>query len=72
VQEVLDKSKESGWLPVEDEAVLNDQSFKIAYPLRREDKVQGLLTVVAASASLTPVCAFDPRLTGRSSRHRDR
>ncbi|HET6973235.1 MAG TPA: ATP-binding protein [Pyrinomonadaceae bacterium] len=54
VHEVLEKSKESGWLPVEDEAVLNDQSFKIAYPLRREDKVQGLLAVDAASASLTP------------------
>ena len=54
VQQVLEKSKESGWLPVEDEAVLNDQSFKIAYPLRREDKVQGLLAVDAASASLTP------------------
>jgi len=54
VQQVLDKSKESDWLPVEDEAVLNDQSFKIAYPLRREDKVQGLLAVDAASASLTP------------------
>jgi signal transduction histidine kinase len=54
VQQVLDKSKESGWLPVEDEAVLNDQSFKIAYALRREDKVQGLLAVDAASASLTP------------------
>src|SRR5215510_8965421 len=54
VQEVLEKSKQSGWLPVEDEAVLNDQSFKIAYALRREDKVQGLLAVDAASASLTP------------------
>ncbi|MEN3325898.1 MAG: hypothetical protein V7638_705 [Acidobacteriota bacterium] len=54
VQQVLEKSKESGWLPVEDEAVLNDQSFKLAYPLRREDKVQGLLAVDAASASLTP------------------
>jgi len=54
VQQVLEKSKESGWLPVEDEALLNDQSFKIAYPLRREDKVQGLLAVDAASASLTP------------------
>jgi len=54
VQEILEKSKESGWEPVEDEAVLNDQSFKIAYPLRREDKVQGLLAVDAASASLTP------------------
>lgn len=54
VQQVLDSSKASGWLPVEDEAGLNDQSFKIAYPLRREDKVQGLLAVDAASASLTP------------------
>ncbi|HSE19006.1 MAG TPA: ATP-binding protein [Pyrinomonadaceae bacterium] len=54
VQPVLEKSKESGWLPVEDEVLLNDQSFKIAYPLRREDKVQGLLAVDAASASLTP------------------
>ncbi|HSL55566.1 MAG TPA: ATP-binding protein [Pyrinomonadaceae bacterium] len=54
VQEVLEKSKESGWLPVEDEAVLNEQSFKLAYPLRREDKVQGLLALDAASASLTP------------------
>src|SRR3982751_2588111 len=26
VQEVLDRSKESGWLPLEDDAVLNDQS----------------------------------------------
>jgi signal transduction histidine kinase len=54
VQQVLEKSKESGWLPVEDDPLLNDQSFKIAYPLRREDKVQGLLAVDAASASLTP------------------
>jgi signal transduction histidine kinase len=54
VQEVLEKSKASGWLPVEDEPLLNDQNFKIAYPLRREDKVQGLLAVDAASASLTP------------------
>ena len=54
VQQVLDKSKESAWLPVEDDAALTEQSFKIAYPLRREDKVQGLLTVDAASASLTP------------------
>jgi signal transduction histidine kinase len=54
VQQILEKSKESGWLPIEDEALLNDQSFKLAYPLRREDKVQGLLAVDAASASLTP------------------
>src|SRR5215203_419966 len=54
VKQVLGKSKETAWQPVEDEAVLTEQSFKIAYALRREDKVQGLLAVDAASASLTP------------------
>ncbi len=54
VKHVLEKSKESAWLPVEDDPVLNEQNFKIAYPLRREDKVQGLLALDAASASLTP------------------
>jgi signal transduction histidine kinase len=54
VGQVLEKSKESAWEPVEDEPVLTDQGFKLAYPLRREDKVEGLLAVDAASASLTP------------------
>ena len=54
VQQVLEKSKENAWLPVEDDAVLTEQNFKVAYPLRREDKVEGLLAVDAASASLTP------------------
>ena len=54
VKQVLEKSKENGWEPVEDEPALTDQGFKIAYPLRREDKVEGLLAVDAASASLTP------------------
>ncbi|HEY0366550.1 MAG TPA: hypothetical protein VGC73_08760, partial [Pyrinomonadaceae bacterium] len=54
VKQVLDQSKESGWEPVEDETVLTEQNFKLAYPLRREDKVQGLLALDAASASLTP------------------
>ena len=54
VKKVLETSKQSGWLPVEDEAVLTEHNFKIAYPLRREDKVQGLLALDAASASLTP------------------
>src|SRR5829696_3391837 len=50
---VLERSKESGWLPLEDDPLLTDQGFKLAYPLRREDKVEGLLAVDAASASLT-------------------
>ena len=54
VAQVLEKSKVAAWEPVEDEPVLTDQGFKLAYPLRREDKVEGLLALDAASASLTP------------------
>jgi signal transduction histidine kinase len=53
VKQVLEKSKENGWEAVEDEPALTDVGFKIAYPLRREDKVEGILAVDAASASLT-------------------
>ena len=53
VKQVLEKSKENGWEAVEDEPALTAEGFKIAYPLRREDKVEGLLAVDAASASLT-------------------
>jgi signal transduction histidine kinase len=34
--------------------VLAEKGFKIAYPLRRENKVEGLVAIDAASASLTP------------------
>lgn len=54
VGQVLEKSKEDGWEPIEDDPVLTDNGFRLAYPLRREDKVEGLLAVDAASASLTP------------------
>ena len=54
VEQVLEISKQTGWEPVEDVPLLNDQGFKLAYPLRREDKVEGLLALDAASASLTP------------------
>jgi len=54
VQQVLEHSKQNDWQPVEDDQVLVDQGFKLAYPLRREDKVEGLVAVDAASASLTP------------------
>jgi len=54
VKQVLEQSKQSGWQPVEDDAVLANEGFKLAYPLRREDKVEGLLALDAASASLTP------------------
>jgi len=54
VDRVLEKSKQSAWEPVEDDPLLTDQGYKLAYPLRREDKIEGLLALDAASASLTP------------------
>jgi signal transduction histidine kinase len=54
VAETLEHSRESGWLPVEDHEMLVEQGFKLAYPMRREDKVAGLLAVDAVGASLTP------------------
>ncbi len=72
VKPVLDKSQQAGWLPVEDDPSLAEHGFKLAYPLRREEKVEGLLAVDAASASLTGGCAFDHRAAGGSSRDRHR
>ncbi len=51
---VLEKSRAGGWTVVEDDVILEEQGFKLAYPLRREDHVEGLLAVDAAAASLTP------------------
>jgi signal transduction histidine kinase len=53
VKQTLQLSQANGWEAVEDEPVLLDQGFKIAYPMRREDKVEGLLAVDASAASLT-------------------
>ena len=50
---VLELSRENSWLPVEDDPLLLDHGFKLAYPLRREDKVTGLLAVDAAGPMLT-------------------
>jgi signal transduction histidine kinase len=51
---VLDESRRHDWQPVEDHPLLAVEGFKLAYPLRREDKVEGLLALDAAAASLTP------------------
>jgi signal transduction histidine kinase len=53
IGETLELSQANGWEPVEDEPLLQEHGFKLAYPMRREDKVEGLLAVDAASASLT-------------------
>src|ERR1041385_3187007 len=53
VDEALALSQASGWEPLEDEPLLLDHGFKLAYPMRREEKVEGLLAVDALSATLT-------------------
>ena len=54
VDQVLQTSKRNDWAPVEDDAVLTAQGFQIAYPLRREDRVSGVLLVAGSSGELTP------------------
>lgn len=54
ITETLELSQANGWEPVEDEPLLTEHGFKIAYPMRREEKIEGLLAVEASSATLTP------------------
>ena len=53
VKQVLDHSSRNGWAPVEDDPLLEANGYTIAYPLRRDEKISGVLLVDAASASLT-------------------
>ncbi|HEY0726946.1 MAG TPA: ATP-binding protein, partial [Pyrinomonadaceae bacterium] len=53
VKETLELSQANGWEPVEDEPLLSEHGFRIAYPMRREEKVEGLLAVEASNATLT-------------------
>ena len=54
IGQALELSQTNGWEPVEDAPLLLDHGFKIAYPMRREEQVEGLLAVDASSAGLTP------------------
>ena len=49
----LELSQANGWEPVEDEPLLLDHGFRLAYPMRREEKIEGLLAVDASNATLT-------------------
>ncbi|MEK6283506.1 MAG: ATP-binding protein [Acidobacteriota bacterium] len=53
VEEILRLSQLEDWRPVEDHPLLEAEGYSIAYPLRRDEKVPGLLTVDASPASLT-------------------
>lgn len=50
---VLELSRESGWMPVDGASVLREGGWEVAYPLRREGRVVGLMLVDAEAESLT-------------------
>src|SRR6266496_553810 len=53
VEDVLEVSRHNNWMPVEEEQLLSARGYRIAYPLRREDKIAGMLVVDTGQAGLT-------------------
>ena len=53
IEQILNLSSRNSWSPVEDDPLLETHGYTVAYPLRREEKVSGVLLVDAASGSLT-------------------
>ncbi|MBA3513068.1 MAG: hypothetical protein H0T77_01665 [Pyrinomonadaceae bacterium] len=51
--EVLTISERNGWSPVEGDPGMVAEGFQIAYPLRREDRISGLLLIEGLPGSLT-------------------
>lgn len=52
-ERVLERSSQNAWAPVEDDPSLQEHEYAIAYPLRRDENVSGVLLVDAPSGSLT-------------------
>jgi signal transduction histidine kinase len=52
-KQILNASTADDWAPVEDNSLLRANGYAIAYPLRRDERVSGVLLVDAASGSLT-------------------
>ena len=53
VEELLRACERRDWQPVEDHPLLEREDYSIAYPLRRGEKVPGLLFVDASNATLS-------------------
>jgi signal transduction histidine kinase len=53
IKDLLEISRNNHWEPVEDSSVLTDQGFQVAYPLRRDERIHGILLVEGSAASLT-------------------
>jgi signal transduction histidine kinase len=52
-QQLLDLSSRNDWAAVENNPLLEANGYTIAYPLRREERISGVLLIDAASGSLT-------------------
>jgi signal transduction histidine kinase len=53
LDQLLERSQQNHWLPVENEPELTERGYRIAYPLRREDKTTGMMVVDSGPASLS-------------------
>ncbi|HKO59515.1 MAG TPA: ATP-binding protein [Pyrinomonadaceae bacterium] len=53
VNYVLDLSSKQRWLPLEDDPELEANDYTMAFPLRRDERVSGVMLVDAASGSMT-------------------
>jgi signal transduction histidine kinase len=54
VEKVIRLSRDLDWAPVEDDPALARHGFRLAFPLRRQDRTVGLLLVDGPGGSLTP------------------
>lgn len=52
--QLLEQAREHGWRAIEGERSVRELGFEIAYPLRREDHVVGLMLIDAGADALTP------------------
>jgi signal transduction histidine kinase len=53
VEHVIELASENNWTSIEDEAILRERDYEIAYALRREDRTVGLMLIDAAPDVLT-------------------
>lgn len=53
IEGILDLSSRNGWSLVEDNPLLEAEGYTIAYPLKRDERVSGVLLIDAASGTLT-------------------
>lgn len=52
LENVIELSQSSGWQPIENHPALASHGFVLAYPLRRDERVSGVLFIDAAAATL--------------------